>query len=446
MMKMRYFMAIALGLLSGTALSQPTATQPYAIPPMDAPLLAALGVDKIGTMRGEVMSPNTVTLTNKGVIRAPRTIKYRIWYPARTTPEAIKARFTHILPKPNGQGAPFTIPSIAFDNAAVADGDRHPLVIVSHGYNGWDSFMTWLTENLATKGYIVVAIDHGDQRAVAGPDLALSFGNVLINRAADQRAVIHHFTTRAADRKDQLGKRIDTNKIGLIGYSMGSFGVLATAGMDYDADSAVFKQLPAEAKAAIFESQEKGRALTARVKAVVALAPFGGRPESRVWAADTVANFTKPTLVIGGSDDDIVDAKHGVSWIFETMASNERHFLSFLNARHNVGGNPPPPEADDDFSAREYFAEPVWRAERINAINQHFITAFLDLNLKGDTTKAAFLNVSPQSAGEGVWPLAPFENIGGRTASDKETGFWRGFQRRWALGLEMRHGSPGGAR
>jgi predicted dienelactone hydrolase len=36
----------------------------------------------------------------------------------------------------------------------------YPLVIVSHGYPGSRLQMSYLTENLASKGYVVVAIDH----------------------------------------------------------------------------------------------------------------------------------------------------------------------------------------------------------------------------------------------------------------------------------------------
>lgn len=439
-MKMKNALIALIALLSGPVMSQPTKPLPYAVPPMDAPLLAALGPHQIGMQRAEVVSQNVVTLTKAGITRAPRTIKFRVWYPAKTTPDAVRASFTHILPRPDGKGVQFTIPSLAVENAQAAGGARHPLVIVSHGYNGWDSFMTWLTENLATKGYIVVAINHADQRAISGPEFGISFGNVLINRAADQRAVINHLTTRAANRKDSLGQIIDANNIGVIGYSMGGFGALATAGIDYDPASGVFKQLPPEAQAAIFDSQTKGKPVAAKIKAVIALAPFGGRPESRAWTATSLAQSEKPILVIAGSDDDIVDMKNGVSWIFEQMTVKSRHMLVFLNARHNVGGNPPPPEANDDFSMREYFAEPVWRAERINAINQHFITAFLDLHLKADAAKLAFLNVPTARGGDSVWPLTPLENVGGKTATEKESGNWQGFQRRWALGLEMRDG------
>lgn len=439
MSKIKYVLGAWFVLLSGPTLSQPTKTLPYAVPPMDAPLLAALGPNEIGIQKGEVVTPNVVTLTKAGVTRAKRTIKFRVWYPAKNAAGSARTSFTHVLPRSDGKQLQFTVPSLALENAEVAGNKRYPLVVVSHGYNGWDSFMTWLTENLATKGYIVVAIDHSDQRAVGGADLAVSFGNVLINRAADQRAVINYFTSRAADRKNSLGKNVDADKIAVIGYSMGGFGALATAGMDYDPDSNVFKQLPAEARAAIFDSQERGRPVAAKIKAVVALAPFGGRPDNRAWTAAALAKSKKPILVIAGSDDDIVDTKQGVAWIFDQMTVQPRHFLLFLNARHNVGGNPPPPEADNDFSTREYFAEPVWRPERINAINQHFITAFLDLHLKDEDTKSTFLDVPTPLGGDGTWPLAPMENVGGKTAGKSERGFWLGFQRRWALGLEMRY-------
>ena len=441
-MKMIKLSMAALILLSAATSAQPT-KRAYAIPPLDAPALAGLGSHAIGTQRIKIVSPDNVMLSSTGVSRAVRTIDARIWYPSAQQPKAARTSFTHILPRPDGNGPQFTIASLAVANAPAAKGHRFPLVIISHGYNGWDTFMTWLTENLATKGYVVVAIDHADQRAVSPAGLPVSFGNVLINRAADVRAVINHLTARAANSGDRLGQVIDAKNIGLIGFSMGGFGVLGAAGLDYDPASPVFGQLPKEARAAIFESQAAGRALSPHIKAVVAMAPFGGRPDSRVWTAATIAAFTKPVLMIDGDQDDIVDAKYGVTWIFDQMASNQRHFLLFQNARHNVGGNPPPPEADTDFATREYFAEPVWRTERINAINQHFITAFLDLNLKGETEKSVFLNVTPRIAGDGVWPLAAAQNVGGRTASEREPGFWRGFQRRWALGLEMRSGQPG---
>lgn len=441
-MKIALFCLAFLLVPAVQSVAQPVRKQAPAVPPMDAPALAALGTHRIGTLQLRIAVPNAASLTALGLVQSQRSIKVRVWYPATTAPHSVRTSFMHSLPRPNGKGARFSTASLAVEGAAALQGQNYPLVVVSHGYNGWDTFMTWLTENLATKGYIVVAIDHADERALSGPELALSFANVLLHRAADQRAVVDYFVNRAANPADPIGRTIDAGRVGLVGYSMGGFGVLATAGMDYDPASPVFAQLPTAARTAIFKSQAAGKHVSARINAVVALAPFGGRADSRAWAPATVGQFSKPVLIIAGTDDDIVDAKGGVAWIFDQMHSNQRHFLLFQNARHNVGGNPPPPEADSDFSTREYFAEPVWRTERINAINQHFITAFLDLNLKDDAAKSAYLDVTPAVAGEGQWPIAPFANLGARYAADQEPNYWRGFQRRWAIGLEMRRGQP----
>ncbi len=83
----------------------------------------------------------------------------------------------------------------------------------------------------------------------------------------------------------------------------------------------------------------------------------------------------------------------------------------------------------------QHFDEPVWRKERITAINQHFITAFLDLYLKGDQSKRAFLHVPSTHSNDGKWAVAP--NTGDDGAFSNGNDFWPGFQRRWALGLEM---------
>jgi hypothetical protein len=109
--------------------------------------------------------------------------------------------------------------------------------------------------------------------------------------------------------------------------------------------------------------------------------------------------------------------------------------LVYENARHNTGGNPPPPNIALDFKTEQFFDEPVWRKDRITAINQHFITAFLDLRLKGDQSKRPYLYFPLAHSNDGKWPVAP--NTPDTGAFSKGDDFWPGFQRRWALGLEM---------
>ena len=96
----------------------------------------------------------------------------------------------------------------------------------------------------------------------------------------------------------------------------------------------------------------------------------------------------------------------------------------------------------------ESFDEPVWRKDRITVINQHFITAFLDSYLKGDGSRRTYLHPAAVKSNDGQWPLAPGQSAGAAYSSeDAQHGqtAWKGFQRRWAVGLEMHCAEPGQA-
>ncbi|MEL7218204.1 MAG: dienelactone hydrolase, partial [Pseudomonadota bacterium] len=68
---------------------------------------------------------------------------------------------------------------------------------------------------------------------------------------------------------------------------------------------------------------------------------------------------------------------------------------------------------------------------------QHFVAAFLDLHLKGESDKASYLDVPTVNANESTWQTSFGEQLNGKYAGDGEPEHWRGFQRRWAAGLEL---------
>src|SRR5258708_32728235 len=109
-----------------------------------------------------------------------------------------------------------------------------------------------------------------------------------------------------------------------------------------------------------------------------------------------------------GSEDDVSVYDTGVRKAFEGAVNSERFMLVYDNARHNVGGNPPPPEAMANFAARAFFEEPVWRKDRIAAINQHFVSAFLDLYLKHAERLDYFM--VPEKSNETKWAGWPGQN------------------------------------
>ena len=73
-------------------------------------------------------------------------------------------------------------------------GRPFPLVIISHGYPGNRFLMSHIGENLASKGFVTVSIDHKDSTY----DDQKAFGSTLYNRPFDQLFVLNEI--------DRLGK------------------------------------------------------------------------------------------------------------------------------------------------------------------------------------------------------------------------------------------------
>ena len=406
---------------------QDTATY-FSVPPADAPELAARGRWAVGVRTIELVNPNQPDILrfDKDTGRAPlydRPLTIEIWYPA-TIPDGTEQRVVYESGMPGAPrpGVPntFHVPGKALRDAPPVSGQTFPLVVVSHGYPGSRTFMTWLTENLASKGYVVAAIDHTD--SVFGQQRA--FTSTLLNRAADQAFAIDALSDRSRDPGDFLHNLVDASRVAVVGYSMGGYGALATAGAGYSRQGGAARTIPggyfegwlADSKA--FQSRRREQ-----IKAVVAIAPWGNQPPQNNWDAGGLAGIQMPSLFIAGDQDDVSGFEQGTRRAFEGAVNSERYLLVFENARHNVGGNPPPPEALGNFTSRAFFDEPVWRKDRISAINQHFITAFLDLYVKGDASRRDYLTL-------------PVKSPTGNQA-------WKGFQPRWALGIELHHFAAG---
>ena len=134
----------------------PLAARAPSIPAADAPQLAALGPASVGLAHTTVTVPGTA-----------RTLAVMVWYPAVTPPGATPETYRRHLITADGPPLDITTEGIAFAGAPAAAG-RFPLVVLSHGFGGWAGGMTYLAENLASKNYIVAAIDHADGQGGSG--------------------------------------------------------------------------------------------------------------------------------------------------------------------------------------------------------------------------------------------------------------------------------------
>ncbi len=436
---------LLLFTIPGLAAAQTAPSIYYSVPPADSPELSARGRYPVGVRTLELVHSNQIDILHfdKATGKAPlydRPLKIEIWYPA-IIPPGQQEQTVYPMPVPGGKslaGAPvLQIADKALRDAPPATGTRFPLVIVSHGYPGSRYFMTYLTANLASKGYVVAAIDHTDSVF----DGMRGFESTLLNRSNDQLFTIDSFAQLALQPNSFLHDLLDTASVAIVGYSMGGYGAVTSAGAGYSQSSTLMKFVPGGYLQDWVAGSPKFKALDrTRIKAIVAIAPWGEQPPYRAWDAQGLGAITIPALFIAGDHDDVADYANGIKPAFDLAVHSNRCLLVYENARHNTGANPAPPEATGSFSVLQAFDEPLWRKDRITSINQHFITAFLDLYLKGDQTKASYLHVEPAHSSDGSWPAPPNQSDAGAFSQGDDGGghkFWKGFQRRWALGLQM---------
>lgn len=432
-MKRDILLGLMLGLAS-PALAGPMQHGPANIG-VDAPELAPLGKDGVGF--------RSVTFVHKAqpdlehpdpksgaVALLDRSLKVDIWYPADVRKG--QARMTYrgaLWGEPPHGPTPFTQPGLAALNAKPV-GRGHPLVILSHGYGNDPLLMTWLTENLASKGYVVAAIHHVDpNRYVVAPVVSSA---PTYNRPVDISFV-------AAQLRATLGAQIDPENVALIGYSQGGFGVLTAGGASLDPTHPYMNVVPdGWLKKIARGGVDASLAKVPGVKAIVALAPAGGGEKS-IWGNEGLAEITAPMLLIAGDQDPTVGYEKAAKSFFAHTVNSDRYLLTLKQAGHAIGLNPAPEGMRETLWDIDWFEDAIWRKDRINAISLHFITAFLDVNLRGVRAEQAYLDVPNEDSDVGTWKAPTGTSWGAYSPGGADVTLWKGFQQRRARGLIFQH-------
>jgi hypothetical protein len=291
--------------------------------------------------------------------------------------------------------------------------------------------LSWLTENLATKGYVVAAIRHRDPPITE----RAKFAEPLLRRPLDIAFVTGALQQSPGDHG------IDPARVGLVGYSMGGYGVLTAGGASLDPEGPAAALVPGGLLKRIALGGDGQQVVRVpAVKAIVALAPAGG--SLRAWGDGGLAAVTAPLFLIAGDRDGTVDYASGARSFFDAATRAERWLLTFRGAGHRIGLGPAPPEMRGRLWDQDWFEDPVWRQERIVGINQHFITAFLDRYLKDDETRAAWFEGLPSDSTTGEWPAPAQADYDAYSPGSGGITVWKGFQRGHAEGLELLHATP----
>ncbi|MFZ5676688.1 MAG: alpha/beta hydrolase family protein [Pseudomonadota bacterium] len=168
-----------------------------------APLHAA---DTAGLARLEISAP-----------ARGEKLTIKVWYPAQAGGEEIRVDESRLF-----KGSP------AFASAPPAPG-RHPLILFSHGSGSRIDSIGWLAARLAEAGFIVAGPNHpgttsGDSTPIDTPK--------LWERTEDLSALI---TALTAD--PSWKDRIASDKIGVLGFSLGGAAALEIGGATADREA-----------------------------------------------------------------------------------------------------------------------------------------------------------------------------------------------------------------
>jgi predicted dienelactone hydrolase len=393
------WLAITIAVLLGTAVAQTDHRIDLRVP--DAPELAAPGGHAVGVRTLEVVDPGRIDVldTTRGAEarRYDRPLTLEVWYPADLPDGAIAAGTYDYVTR---DGTPSPVKGRAVRDAEpAARGAPYPLVVLSHGYPGHRLQLAHFGEHLASHGYVVVSIDHTESTFA---DQA-AFASTLYHRPLDQGFVVDEMARRAAAQEGFVRGLVDASRTGIIGYSMGGYGLLNLLGAGFTEAST--RSWIAPPNGLLSERQAGHAAFEAsidpRIRAGIAIAPWG--MPMGFWDAEGLSGIETPVLFMAGSADDVSGYARGARVLFEGAVHAERYLLTFEHAGHDAAAlNPLPGEAWDAGAYGTYaaaLADIVWR----NNVAQHFATAFLGVHLQGDEAMARYLDPIEEAADPTDW-------------------------------------------
>lgn len=315
-----------------------------------------------------------------------RPLTMTVWYPTSGTEAA--HTYQYLVLELEGQAL--------LDGPILLGDTPYPLIVFSHGSGGYRLQSLYLTEHLASYGFVVVAADHPRNTILETGDEE----GFLANFALRPLDVLRKIEFMTANNNDRFGGMIDTNNIAVVGHSFGGYTAFATGGAQLNSDSlanalqeddidaggtltqlATYRGLD-EVPATLWPATT-----SPNVRAVVGLAPAF----SFTFSSDGIAGVDVPSLILVGSQDSLTPPETEANVYFENVSSPEKYLGIFDYADHYIFANDCTPIVIQ-LDLFEACSDPVWDMQRAHDITNHFTTAFLLAYLQNDADALAVLN------------------------------------------------------
>lgn len=241
------------------------------------------------------------TLESEMVGSTGETIRLQVWYPSTEEP---------------GDGVRYD----ALWSGAATEGltpdcsQQRPVLVFSHGWGGirWQS--AFLTEHLASHGYVVIAPDHTHNTFL--DDDSAYFDTVVVRRPIDVADSFDWLLDQSANDSSSLADCVDPNGgFAISGHSFGGYTSFAVAGAGvHDPFSDKLLDLSDD-----------------RVWATLALAPWD---VDDVLTTETMASVDTPVMTLSGKLDENTTWSQ-VTSLQEGLSVEPQYLGEFPNAGHS---------------------------------------------------------------------------------------------------------------
>jgi len=344
-----------------------------------------------------VRGPHPVGTIDMVVDNEERPLPVTIWYPA-LNPEELEEIYTYPAIYPP-VFPPLEVYGMAlFEAEPDSENGPYPLVVWSHGFTSFRTMNTYFGEHLASWGFVVIAPDHLGMTASEIANEPATFWPIYYNNPRDVSLVIDFAEQINAD--GVMAGMIDTENVASTGHSSGGFTALQAAGAQIDvghlttecAEEAVsgmcLEILPSATELAglygLDAVPDDGLLPSIGDDRIDALVPLA--PNNFAFGATGLNAVEVPTLYMAGTADALVPYDE-ITAGFNSLGSDTAYLVEFDYAGHGVFQ-----DTCERFPAMLQFgfydlcAEKVWDKLRAQDIINHYGTAFLLWQLKGDET------------------------------------------------------------
>ncbi len=280
----------------------------------------------LAAQAAEAESPELVPLAQSALAQAPR---YEVTQENIQLPDRLEEA-TLFFPAPSASHP--TLPQ------------RVPVVVISHGLGDTRASFAELGRFLASRGFVVAALDHPGsnsrqiQALLSGLSTRVVEDEEFIQRPEAVSALLDYLTVYAS-QNTQWRDRLALDRVGVLGHSFGGYTALALAGAPFPSPAleqqcgpqviyvnpSLLLQCQATNLPAFFNRRDP------RVQAIFLINPVG----SALFSAQGYGVVTVPTLMLAGVADTVAPALpeqiRPFTWLQEDL---DRYLVLMNNGTH----------------------------------------------------------------------------------------------------------------